>query len=257
MRLQVVVAGAAFVALAACSTTAPAPEAAAPAAAAAAAKPTGYLSADALHGTAILPPPPAAGSPRDNADRAAYEDTRALKDTQRWAEAIQDNDLWTGGAIRRVSCTLGVDISDKTTPATLKVLKRIELDGRTIGTPPKDHFDRKRPALGNDKPICVPRADWLKTNASYPSGHTMVQWSWALILTELLPAKADAALRLGREMGESRVVCGVHFPSDVEAGMTLGAAMVARMHAEPQFQSDMAAARAELAGPLPAPTGCS
>ena len=41
--------------------------------------------------------------------------------------------------------------------------------------------------------------------------------------------------------------CGVHYPSDVEAGRTVGAALVARLHAEPQFLADMAAAKAELA----------
>ena len=59
--------------------------------------------------------------------------------------------------------------------------RRVELDVRDVGTPPKDHFARRRPALGNDKPICVPRETWMETNASYPSGHAMVAWTWALI----------------------------------------------------------------------------
>ncbi|MFN3520906.1 MAG: acid phosphatase [Phenylobacterium sp.] len=253
--MRIIIVGAAFAVLAACAgVSAPAGDVAP--APAQAAKLQGYLSADALHGAQILPPPPAADSPRGLADRAAYEETRALKDTPRWAAAIQDNDLWTGGAVRRYSCALGVDLSEKTTPAVMRILRRIELDGRTVGTPPKDHYARPRPALGNDKPICVPRADWLKTNASYPSGHSLVEWSWALILTELIPSKADVALKLGQEMGESRVVCGVHYPSDVEAGRTLGAGMVARLHADPAFTADMAAAKAELAKPPPAPVGC-
>lgn len=219
-------------------------------------KAKGYLGDEALHGADILPPPPTADSPRGLADRAAYDETRALKDTPRWAEAIKDADLWQGGAVHRCSCAVGVELSPATTPALMRVFHKIELDGRTVGTPPKDHYGRPRPALGNDKPICVPRADWLKTNASYPSGHSLVEWSWALVLTELIPAKADAALKLGQEMGQSRVVCGVHYPSDVEAGRTLGAGMVARLHADPAFLADMAAAKAELAKPLPAPGGC-
>ncbi|WP_374573606.1 phosphatase PAP2 family protein [Phenylobacterium sp.] len=221
------------------------------------AKPQGYLSADALHGADILPPPPAPDSPRGLADRAAYDETRALKDTPRWATAIQDSDLWKGGAVHRYSCAVGVELGEKTTPAVMRIFRKIEFDGRTVGTPPKDHYDRPRPLIGNDKPLCVPRADWMKTNASYPSGHSLVEWSWALVLAELVPAKADAALKLGQDMGWSRVVCGVHYPSDVEAGRTLGAGMVARLHADPAFAKDMAEARAELARPQPAPTGCS
>ena len=54
-------------------------------------------------------------------------------------------------------------------------------------------------------------------------------------------------LKVGREGGESRVVCGVHFQSDVEAGRTLGSAMVARLHADPAFAADLAQARREIA----------
>ena len=96
----------------------------------------------------------------------------------------------------------------------------------------------------------------MKTNASYPSGHSMVAWSWGLILAELAPSKADSVLSLGRESGESRVICGVHFISDVEAGRTLGSAMVARLHAEPAFEADLAKAKRELARAKAKPTGC-
>ncbi|HEX5378317.1 MAG TPA: phosphatase PAP2 family protein, partial [Phenylobacterium sp.] len=99
-------------------------------------------------------------------------------------------------------------------------------------------------------------AEWMKTNASYPSGHSMVGWSWALVLSELAPDRADGLLAAGRSIGDSRVICGVHYQSDVEAGRTLSAAMVARLHADPQFEADLAQARAELAK-APRATGLS
>ncbi len=216
---------------------------------------SGYLPTDALSGKDILPGPPTAGSPYDVADRAHYDATRALEGTPRWSLAQRDNDLWQGGALKRFSCALGKEIGAKTTPVAWRLLHKLELDVRTVGTPPKNHFNRTRPALGNDKPICIPREDWMRTNASYPSGHSMVAWAWALVLTEAAPQSADALLRLGQESGESRVICGVHFSSDVEAGRTLGAGMVARLHAEPAFNADMAAMKRELAR-APAATGC-
>jgi acid phosphatase (class A) len=152
---------------------------------------------------------------------------------------------------------LGVDLNEKQTPVTWKILHKIELDVRTVGTPAKDFYDRKRPLIGNDAPLCVPREDWMKTNASYPSGHAMVAWSWGLVLSELAPAKADPLLTLGRESGESRVICGVHFPSDVEAGRSLGGAMVSRLHSEPVFVADMERARREIAVAKVRPEGCS
>ncbi|MFN3584025.1 acid phosphatase [Phenylobacterium sp.] len=215
----------------------------------------GYLAPTALSGKDIMPPPPAPGGLYDQADRANYDATRALEGSPRWKLAQQDNDLWNGGALKRFSCAMDREVSAKGTPTAWKLLHKIELDGRTVGTPPKNFFDRKRPPLGNDKPICVPREKWLETNASYPSGHSMVAWAWALVLSEAVPEKADALLKLGIESGDSRVICGVHFPSDVEAGRSLGAGMVARMHAEPAFQKDLAAMKRELAK-APAPEGC-
>ena len=130
-------------------------------------------------------------------------------------------------------------------------MHRIEADVRTVGSPAKAHFNRLRPLIGNDKPICVPREDWMKTNMSYPSGHSMTVWAWALILTEAAPERADDLLRVGREGGDSRVVCGVHFPSDVEAGRTVAAGMVARLHADQEFMGDLARVKAEVAAAKP------
>jgi acid phosphatase (class A) len=239
--------------LAACTTAAPRPSSADLARAEpAATRLAGYLRPDALDGKAILGPPPAIDSAQGKADRAIYEQDRALYGTARWRLAQRDNDLWTGGAQQRFSCALGRQIGQVATPATQRMLKRVELDVRTVGTPPKDFYDRKRPPLGDTKPLCVPRAKWMETNASYPSGHSMTGWAWALILAEIAPAKASDLVVAGREIGESRIVCGVHFASDVTAGRELGAAMVARLHADPQFMADLNAARAELAKAPPA-----
>jgi len=218
---------------------------------------TGYLSEGDLDGATLLGPPPAPTSLTGQADRAHYEETRALEGGARWKQAIVDNDLWGGGALKQYSCKLGVSIDERQTPTALRVMHRVELDVRTIGKPAKDHYDRPRPMIDDDKPICIPREDWMKTNASYPSGHSMTGWAWALILAELAPQKADAMLNVGKTVGDSRAICGVHYASDIEAGRTLAAAMVARLHGDPQFLSDMKKARAEIARAKSAPKGCA
>jgi acid phosphatase (class A) len=225
-------------------------------AAPAATKLSGYLSAQAIDGKALLGPPPAPDSLRGQADRDAYLRTRSLQGSPRWAAAIRDNDIWAGGALERYACATGVEIGPKATPAVWKLLHRMELDVRTGGTPAKDFYNRSRPMIGDDQPICIPREGWMRTNASYPSGHAMVGWSWALVLAEIRPADTDALLAAGKAVGDSRWICGVHYQSDVEAGRTLGAAMLAREHAEPDFQTDFAQARAELAK-APKATGLS
>jgi acid phosphatase (class A) len=208
---------------------------------------TGYFAANPIDGAALLGPPPAPDSLRGRADRELYEQNRKLEGAPRWAEAIKDDDIWAGGALRRYSCALGVRLGDRDTPAVSRLLHRIELDVRTVGTPPKNFYNRRRPMLDDDKPICIKREDWMKTNGSYPSGHSMTGWAWALVLSEIAPAKTDGLLAAGKAIGDSRVICGVHFQSDIEAGRTLGAAMVARLHADPAFEAELAKARAELA----------
>ena len=216
----------------------------------------GYLSANDLDGAALIGPPPAPDSPRGRADAQRFEETRSLEGTDRWAKAAADADLWGGKALKGYACASGLDISPQTTPVTAHILERAEQDVRTIGTPAKDHYGRLRPLIGNDKPVCVPRAPWMEINASYPSGHSMTGWAWALILVELAPDQAGPLLEAGKEMGESRVICGMHYPSDVEAGRDLAAAMVARMRANPAFRADMDKARREVARLKAPPSGC-
>jgi acid phosphatase (class A) len=75
-----------------------------------------------------------------------------------------------------------------------------------------------------------------------------VGWAWALILTELFPDHADAITKRGWEYGISRMVCNVHWHSDVVAGRTMGAATVARLHADREFVADLEAAKREVRG---------
>ena len=72
-------------------------------------------------------------------------------------------------------------------------------------------------------------------------------WGFALILSELAPDRAGDVLARGRTFGDSRMVVNHHWYSDVVWGRVVGAATVARLHADPTFRADMDAARDELA----------
>ena len=99
----------------------------------------------------------------------------------------------------------------------------------------------------NDAPICTPdRRERLTKDGSYPSGHTAVGWAWALILTEIVPERSGPLLARGMAYGQSRVICNVHWQSDVDEGRIIGAAVVARLHTDPAFRADLDAAKAEL-----------
>jgi membrane-associated phospholipid phosphatase len=60
---------------------------------------------------------------------------------------------------------------------------------------------------------------------SYPSEHAVVAGAASAILSYLFPDHADAFAAQAEEAAHSRLVAGVSFPSDVEAGLALGQAV--------------------------------
>lgn len=222
--------------------------------------PPGYLKTGMnLDGATIVGPPPTPDSPRGKADRATFNATRKLAGTPAWDKAIADADLSGKQGFKSFSCAAGVTLGPEATPVLANLLLRMTDDAATLYQPAKAVFQRPRPPVGNTKPICVPREKWIETDGSYPSGHSLIGWSWALVISEVAPEHASAVLARGREFGDSRIICGVHFQSDIEAGRYLGSALVSRLHQDAAFMSDLEKAKAEVAASRAkgAPAGCS
>jgi membrane-associated phospholipid phosphatase len=57
---------------------------------------------------------------------------------------------------------------------------------------------------------------------SYPSNHSTFSWSRAAMLSYLFPAHTEEANAMARDAAESRIWAGIHYPVDLEAGLTLG-----------------------------------
>ncbi len=60
---------------------------------------------------------------------------------------------------------------------------------------------------------------------SFPSGHTMTAFSIALVVSYFYPSLQGPLYFLAFSIGVSRIVLGMHFLSDVLAGMVLGVAL--------------------------------
>ena len=209
----------------------------------------GYLADDAVPDSlALLPPPPAPGSAAFAHDEAAAKAAFSLRGTSRWEQAIIDADLQFPQAASIYTCALGVEINQEETPHAYVLLRRLRSDASAATGKAKDHYQRTRPFVAHGEDICTPASkEGLAGNGSYPSGHTSIGWAWALVLAELAPERADTLLARGRNYGESRMVCNVHWNSDLVSGRHMASAVVARVHAEPAFQRDFAAAKAEIA----------
>ena len=208
----------------------------------------GYLKQEALpNSLALIPPPPAQGSAAFALDEEVSRKSLALRGTPRWELAAKDAELMFPEAAGTFSCVLGVSITEQETPHLYMLLRRTLADAGLSTYTAKNKYQRKRPFMQNHEPICTPKEEeGLRKDGSYPSGHTAIGWAWALLLTEIAPDRADAILARGRAFGESRNICNVHWHSDVVQGRFMGAAAVARLHADSAFLDEMAAAKAEL-----------
>lgn len=209
--------------------------------------PAGYLGRSLPNSLALLPPPPAKGSPAFANDQAVHRAAQQLRRSPRYALATADVDLRFPQVANTFSCALGVQISQQTSPALYLLLQRTLVDAGLATYAAKDHYKRTRPFVFFKEATCAPADEAsLRTDGSYPSGHTAISWTWALVLTELSPGQADALLARGRAFGENRLICNAHWQSDVLEGRAVAAGALAMLHANADFNRDMALARAEI-----------
>ncbi len=224
----------------------------------------GYLGRDELPDSlALVPPPPAEGSAALADDTDAFRQLTALQATPRGTLATQDANLKFPAATGHFACALGVPISEQATPNLSMLLRRTLTDAGLSTYKAKDTYKRTRPFVVFNTPSCTPAEEaTLRKDGSYPSGHAALGWAWALVLTQAAPERADALLQRGRAFGQSRGICGVHWKSDIQAGWLMGAATVARLQTNPVFQTQLAAAKTEIAqartaGQTPAVADCA
>lgn len=209
----------------------------------------GYLpTADMPDSLQLVGAPPAAGSAAFALDEEVHRQMKALRNGPRGVLATQDAELRFPAAAEAFACTLGVAISQEATPHLTTLLRRSLSDagGSTYGA--KNKYQRTRPFVHYKEGSCTPASESrLAKDGSYPSGHSALGYAWGLILAEVAPERANALVARGQAFGDSRLVCGVHWQSDVVAGRAIGAAAVSRLHANPVFTAQLALARAEVA----------
>jgi acid phosphatase (class A) len=209
---------------------------------------TGYLAGAQIPDVArLLGPPPPDGSGTKAGDVATFRATRGLQGSLRWRLAASDADFGPGPMLRDFSCALGVRLDPATAPALGRLLGRLTVDSSNVERSTKAFYRRPRPFVEIGGPICVKPDDYLTKSYSYPSGHSTYSWTVALVLDEIAPDRTGAILARARTYGENRVVCGVHYESDVQAGRLAATALFGALQPDPAFRKDIEAARTELA----------
>lgn len=209
----------------------------------------GYLGGERLERLAAAVTAPAApDSPGQALDTALSERLRALEDTDRWWMATAHAELRPPEAAQHFDCLLGTRLAEKPRPALDRLMGRLLADSERLTVDLVARHPRLRPLAVDParRPCQRLNAATRSAATSYPAAGAIAGAAYGTMFADLAPDQAEAALRMGTEIGLSRAICATNWPSDVAAGQTLGAALYEASANQPDFAVDLDAARAEV-----------
>lgn len=195
----------------------------------------------------LIPAPPTKESARFAYDVEQYEWGKSMRDTERGKQAIQDANLNDGWLDRDFSEAFGFELTPENAPEIYRLCTGMKEDAGDLSTRcAKNHYMRPRPFMVFNEPSATPADEAsLRKNGSYPSGHTAIGWATALVLSEIAPERIDQLLQRGYQFGQSRVICGAHWQSDIDNGRVVGAGAVAALHSDKKFLKQLDKAKKE------------
>jgi len=227
-----------------------------------------YLKADKVDLIHLLAPPPAPGSAEQARDINAVLNAQKARtpETTKRAEEDAKVDLFAFADV------LGTKFAAGNLPTTVAFFRKVNAERGEVVNVIKDCWERPRPfvadsdihppgTMGKDTATfpgtknvaphdaassCRPLEPIPAYSYSYPSGHSTYGAMTAILLANMVPEKRSELYARGWEYGRNRVVGGVHYPTDVEAGRIEATVLVTLMMENPAFRSDFASSKAEL-----------
>ena len=205
------------------------------------AKDPSFVAAAETHSFLILPTPADAQSDKTRAELAELHRYEGARTEAQKVAAMADDKNET---IFLFQQQFGDWFNAQALPLTAAFGVRVKNDEGINTAAAKEGFARVRPYNQDHSlhPVCVTKT----RDDSYPSGHATTGYLMALTLIDMAPEKRDVLLARADDYANNRLVCGVHFRSDVEASKLVAYTIHAVMASKPQYQQEMAVARAEL-----------
>lgn len=203
----------------------------------------GYVPADRFDALATH-----AGTWSDAGDLAASAALRRYEDTDRWWLAVAHAELRPPEAAQHFDCGLGARLAANPRPALTRVMARLLVDTETLTARLAKANPRPRPiAADPQRRPCQRLAEGMRDSPSWPAAAAVAGAAYGELFAALAPDRAEAARAIGREIGTSRAVCAMNWPSDVADGQRLGLAVYEAAASNPDFSADLEAARVEVA----------
>jgi len=193
-----------------------------------------------------LPAPPAFDSPEFANDMMRYAWGKQQRLDPERAEIAKRDAVWSYEALlAEFDVPFGLHMSPEDTPEIWKLMVTSLSTTDPIRVAPKAFYHRQRPFERFQDKMLTDEEASLAGEGSYPSGHTMRGWTAALLLAEINPAASDTIFARGWMYGESRVIVGAHWQSDVDASRVAASIAYCTLHASPDFREQMAKAQKE------------
>jgi acid phosphatase (class A) len=185
-----------------------------------------FLPANQVDMAALVPPPPAVGSP------AFKEQMTVVLWLQRTRTPAQIEFVREELDVARFASLLGGDLLEVDGIGLKRMIDSAIDEVRAEYDALKGKYDLPRPFVVND---AVHPVTYNRPVASYPSGHATRAVVHARLLAEIFPKRREALMELAHQIGYGRVIAGVHYPVDVVAGFRLGSAFADAIIAQPAF----------------------
>jgi len=178
-----------------------------------------------------FPSPPPADSAEQKVDIAAVLDWQAKRTAADCdaasvtADATYDH-LWGGRSPFAESAAAEINA----------FFERVASDLDEATYVMKSRYKRTRPydAYAEAKP-CIRKS----RSPSYPSAHSLFARVFADVLGEILPERKDEFLKMADQTALNRVIGGVHYPTDIEAGKLFGDQFHSQLQKSPAYLQDI------------------
>lgn len=195
---------------------------------------------------AYLPPPPTEGDGRLYYDSLRYEWGKTMRNTPRGDTAVMDVKSDPEYFMKRFGEVMGIEMTPQTHPKTFYLMAGTLNDIRSSIQSAKKTYARPRPYQYFGESTPVPEEEEQDDYTSFPSGHSVRGWAMGVLFSTLCPEHEVEIIRVAYEIGQSRVIVGFHYQSDVDASRLAASAGMARLSAVPDFEKAMAEAKEEI-----------